>query len=480
MIAAGTERRSSRTVPMVFVGVQLGMILSTLDGTIVATALPTIGRDLGNESARSWIITGYLLAQVATMPIYGKIGDLYGRKRVFLFSLGLFTVGSVLCGAAQTLGQLVAFRCVQGLGSGGLGVLAMAIVADVVPARSLGRWLGYQGALFAIASLVGPLTGGVFVDHLSWRWAFYVNLPIAAASAFIVFDKLHVPYRRIAHAIDYVGAVLLTVSLTAVVVAASIGGREVRWTSVEIVGLFVIAAVSAGLLVMRERSASEPVLPLRMFAAPVVRIASLINVTSGALFASGIYFLPVFLQQVAGVSATKSGLLLIPFMFTTAFTTLVAGRRVEASGRYRVWPIIGSALAVVGTGLLATLSRDTSVWVAAGFGAVLGSGMGFIMQTSLLALQNGVDQRDLGVATSTALLSRMLGVTLGAAVLSAVYQDRVGATSSIAAVARAIPAVYLAGLPVAVATVVLALRLPEHALRDHTGFDPAVVDGGRE
>ncbi len=462
---------------MVFVGVQLGMILSTLDGTIVATALPTIGRDLGHESARAWIITAYLLAQVATMPIYGKVGDLYGRKRVFLFSLALFTVGSVLCGAAQTLGQLIAFRCVQGLGSGGLGVLAMAIVADVVPARSLGRWLGYQGALFAVASLIGPLTGGVFVDHLSWRWAFYVNLPIAAASAFIVFDKLHVPYRRIAHAIDYLGAVLLTASLGAVVIAASIGGRDASWTSPEIVGLFAFALACSGLLIVRERRAAEPVLPLRMFAAPVVRIASLINLTTGALFASGIYFLPVFLQQVAGVSATESGLLLIPFMFTTAFTTLVAGGRVEASGRYRIWPIVGSLLAVLGTALLATLTRDSSVWVAAGFGAVLGSGMGFIMQTSLLALQNGVDPRDLGVATSTALLSRMLGVTLGAAVLSAVYQDRVGAVNTVASVAHAIPAVYMVGLPVAVVTVVLALRLPEHALRDHTGFDPVAVDG---
>ena len=458
---------------MVFVGVQLGMILSTLDGTIVATALPTISRDLGHESARSWIITGYLLAQVATMPIYGKLGDLYGRKRVYLFSLGLFTVGSVLCGAAQSLEQLVAFRFVQGLGSGGLGVLAMAIVADVVPARSLGRWLGYQGALFAVASLVGPLTGGVFVDHLSWRWAFYVNLPLAAVSALIVIARLHVPYQRITHAVDYLGAALLTGALAAVVVAASVGGRTVEWVSVQTVGLLVFAAVCAGLLVARERRAPEPVLPLRLFAARIVRVASLINLTSGALFASGIYFIPVFLQQVAGVSATKSGLLLIPFMFTTALTTLIAGRRVERTGRYRVWPIIGSILTLLGTALLATLSHDTSVWAVAAFGAVLGSGVGFIMQTSLLAAQNGVDQRDLGVATSTALLSRMLGVTLGAAGLSAVYQANVGDIPTARAIAHAIPTVYLVGVPVALATIVLALRLPELALRDHTQFGRA-------
>ncbi len=456
---------------MVFVGVQLGMILSTLDGTIVATALPTISRDLGHESARSWIITGYLLAQVATMPIYGKLGDLYGRKRVYLFSLGIFTVGSVLCGAAQTLPQLVVFRIVQGLGAGGLGVLAMAIVADVVPARSLGRWLGYQGALFAVASLIGPLTGGVFVDHLSWRWAFYVNLPLAAVSAFIVVTRLHVPYRRVAHAVDYLGAVLLTGALGAVVIGVSIGGRTVGWGSIEVIGLGVLAAMCTALLVGRERRAAEPVLPLRMFAARVVRVASLINLTSGALFASGIYFIPVFLQEVAGVSATKSGLLLIPFMFTTAFATLIAGRQVERTGRYRVWPIIGSVLGLIGTALLATLTRESSVWLVAGFGAVLGTGMGFIMQTSLLALQNGVEHRDLGVATSTALLSRMLGVTLGAAVLSAVYQAGVSGGATVGAVAHAVSVVYLVGLPVALVTIVLALRLPEHALRDRAQYD---------
>ncbi len=456
-----------------FVGVQLGMILSTLDATIVATALPTIGRDLGHESQRSWVITAYLLGQVATMPIYGKLGDLYGRKRIYLGALGLFAVGSMLCGVAGSMDQLVAFRFVQGLGAGGLGVLAMAVVADVVPARQLGRWLGYQGALFAIASLVGPLSGGVLVDHLSWRWAFYVNLPLAVISATIVIARLHVPYRRISHAIDYLGAALLTVVLAAVVLVASIGGREVPWTSPWVIGLAAVAIGGTFAFVRRERAAREPVLPLAMLSVRVVRIASLLNVTSGALFASGIYFLPVFLQQVADVSATQSGLFLIPFMFTTAFTTLIAGRRVEATGRYRIWPIVGSLLTIVGITLLATLGETTSVWIAAAFGAVLGSGIGFIMQTSLLALQNGVEHRELGVATSTALLSRMLGVTLGAAVLSAVYQSQVGVGSSptTAAVASAIPVVYAAALPVAAVMILLALRLPEHALREHTGPD---------
>ncbi len=454
-----------------FVGVQLGMILSTLDSTIVATALPTIGRDLGDPGQRAWVITAYLLAQVATMPIYGKIGDLYGRKRIFLFALGLFTVGSMACGVAQSLPQLVAFRFLQGLGAGGLGVLAMAIVADVVPARALGRWLGYQGALFAVASLIGPLTGGLFVDHLSWRWAFYVNLPFAVLSAVIVVRTLHVPYRRLAHAIDYAGSLLLTLALGGTVLAASLGGRDVAWGSPTIVALGVLVLACLAGFVARERRAAEPVLPLRLLHERVVRVSALINVTSGALFAAGIYFLPVYLQQVAGTSATESGLLLVPFMFTTAFTTLVAGRRVERSGRYRIWPIVGSVLTVVGVGLLATLTRDGAVWIPAAFGAVLGSGIGFIMQTSLLAMQNGVPVRDLGVATSTALLGRSLGVTLGASTLAAVYQSVLADHTGAGAVTDAVNAVYLAAIPVALVTIVLALRLPEHRLREHTAHD---------
>ena len=351
------------------------------------------------------------------MPIYGKLGDLYGRKRIYLFSLGLFTFGSMLCGVAGSLEQLVAFRFVQGLGSGGLGPLAMAIVADIVPTRQLGRWLGYQGALFAVASLIGPLTGGVFVDHLSWRWAFYINLPLAAISVAIVITKLHVPYARITHAIDYLGAALLTSSIGAMVLVASIGGRRLRGarrrsSASSCSRRRVVGCSSPGSDARRSRCFRSACSRSR-----VVRIASLINVTSGALFASGIYFIPIFLQQVATVSPTRSGLLLIPFMFTTAATTLVAGRRVERTGRYRIWPIVGSVLTLAGIALLATLQQDSSVWFAAAAGAVLGSGIGFIMQTSLLALQNGVELRDLGVATSTALLSRMLGVTMGAAVL---------------------------------------------------------------
>ena len=418
------------------------------------------------------MITSYLLAQVATMPLYGKLGDLYGRKRVYIVAISIFTVGSMLSGAAGSMEQLLASRAIQGMGAGGIGALAMAIVADIVPARQLGRWLGYQGAIFAVASLIGPLTGGLFVDNLSWRWAFYVNLPFAILSITIVSLKLHYPFRSIRHALDYAGAALITRALACIVLAASLGGRSNDWTSPEVIGLVVAVVVLAILFVARERRAPEPVLPMRILGSRVVRIAAGLNTTSGATFAAGIYFIPVFVQQVKGLSATESGFLLVPFMFTTAFTTLLAGRAVERTGRYRTWPILGSVIAIGAALLLTTLGLDTPAWLIAVYGALLGAGVGFVMQTSLLALQNGAETRDLGVATSTALLSRILGSTLGVAVCSAALQSRLPAGPlGVADYADAIPAVYWAALPVTLVMLVLAIRLPQLRLRENTHFD---------
>jgi EmrB/QacA subfamily drug resistance transporter len=452
-----------RRVLLVFVGTQIGMIVSTLDGTIVATALPTIAADLGHTSDRSWVITAFLLGQVASMPLYGRLGDLYGRKRLWLFSIALFTVASMACGAAQTFTQLVVFRGLQGLGAGGLGVLAMAIVADVVPTRQLGRWLGYQGALFAVASLIGPLAGGLFVDHLSWRWAFFVNLPLALVAVAIVVSALRLPYRRTPHAVDYPGSVLLTATLIGIVLVASIG--------------FEIALIAGTLVLLvafvaNEHRAREPVVPLHLFAESISRVTGGLNFTSGALFAAGIFFLPAFWQEVADRSPTVSGLLLVPFMFMTAGTTLVAGRMVERSGRYRRWPILGGVLMTVGVALLATMGDDTPAVLAAVYGTVLGSGVGFVMQTSLLALQNSVDHRDLGSATSAALLMRILGSTIGVATFSAVFDAR------LPDYAAAIRAVYVTAIPVGLVAIVLALCLRERPLREHAQFATDVVEIG--
>ena len=448
---------------LIFVGLQIGMIVSTLDGTIVATALPTIVDELGERDLRAWVINAFQIGQVATIPLYGKFGDLYGRKKLFLFAISVFTLASMLCGAAQTMTQLVVFRALQGVGAGGLGVLAMAVVADIVPSRQLGRWLGYQGALFALASLVGPLVGGLFVDHLSWRWGFFVNLPLTLLSIGIVVAALRLPYRRIPHAIDVPGSTLLTATLVVIVLVASAGGHA---------GLVALGLVLGALFFVQERRAREPVVPLHLFRSPISRVTAGLNFTSGAMFASGIYFLPIFWQDVRGLTPTRSGLLLIPFMFTTAGATLVAGRMVERSGRYRTWPILGGALMTAGALALATLGDGTPALLAAAYGAVLGTGVGCVMQTSLLALQNSVDHRDLGAATSSAMLSRILGATIGVATFSAIYE----ALRDSGPVVDALRAMYLAAVPVAVVATLLALRLQEHPLREDAQFATEIVE----
>jgi MFS family permease len=446
---------AGRRLVVVFVGLQLGMILSTIDGTIVATALPSIARDLGGVSRISWVITAYFLAQVASLPLMGKLGDLYGRRRLFFVALGLFTAGSMLCGLSQSINQLLAARALQGLGGGGLGTLAMAIVADIVPARQLPRWLGYQGAIFAVSSIIGPLAGGLFVDQLTWRWAFYVNVPIAAVAFLVVAVTLHLPYRRLPHAMDYGGAALLTGALVCFVVAATAAGGEGS-SPVALVLVLVFAVVALGtLFVWRERRASEPIVPMRLFANPVVRVVAAMNVTS----------------------ALESGLLLVPIMFGAAFGTLVAGRRVERVGRYRGWPIAGSVLMTAGVLLLATLREDTPPAVALVYGGVLGLGVGFVMQTSLLALQNSVEHRDLGIATSTALLCRILGGAIGPPVFGAVLNAGLphDGPRNAAAFADALPPVFLAAVPIGILAVWIALRLQERPLREHAHFGPEAV-----
>ncbi len=469
---------TNRGFVIVFVGLQIGMMVSGIDGTIVATALPSIVRDLGGVSGIAWVVTAYLLFQVATMPLYGKIGDVYGRKRVLLFAIALFTLGSMACGLAQTMPELLVARVVQGLGGGGLPVLGMAILGDLIPPRQLGRWLGYQGMLFAVAVIAGPLIGGLFVDHLSWRWAFFVNVPFALASVLILIPRLHLPHRRIEHAIDYLGSALLTLGLAALVVLATAGGKDVDWVSPES-GALAIVLVGCGVaFVWRERHAAEPFVPLRLFQNPVVRIAAPVNFTSGLLFYLGVFFLPVFFQEVAGVDATESGLLLIPFMIGTAMATTFAGRRVERTGRYRAWPIVGGFVMTLGVLALTTVGLDTAVAAVAAMGTIVGIGIGFAMQTSILAVQNAVDLSDMGMGTSTALLARTLGGTVGTPLLGAVLAAGLPAHDATAAqYADALPWVFAAAVPVGLLAIVFGFRLPHRSLRDTGAFD-AVVEPG--
>ena len=473
-----SEQQTFRRTLVVFVGLQLGQVMSSIDGTIVATALPTIAGDIGGFSRSTWVVTGYALAMVASMPIYGKLGDLYGRRRVLLVAIGIFLAGSLACGAAQSMDQLLVARFVQGLGGGGLGAVAMATVADIVPARQLGRWLGYQGVIYAVASAVGPVVGGLFVEHLSWRWAFLINLPIGVLAAAIVSTRLRLAYRRVPHAIDWSGSILLTTGLALFVLLATLGGREIPWGSGRAIAAAVGIGVLAVLFVRRERRAPEPVLPLTLFANPVLRTAAGINFTSGMLLWCGIFFVPQLAQEVLGVSPTRSGLVLMPLMFGAAFGTLVTGRLVARTGCYRAWPIIGSVLMAVAMALLASLGQSSTVLAAALSALLLGTGAGFVMQPSLLAAQNGVEPRELGTATSTALLFRTLGNTVGIPIFGGIVNAGLAGTDLAAVdVADALRPVFLLAVLVGVVSTAVALRLPERPLREHTAFDePPVVE----
>lgn len=452
---------------LVFVGLQMGQVMSSLDGTIVATALPSIVDDIGGRSRAPLVVVAYTLAVVASMPLYGKLGDLHGRRRVFLVAIATFLVASMLCGAAQSMEQLLAARFVQGIGGGGLGVLSMATLADIVPARKLGRWLGYQGVVYAVASLLGPLAGGLFVEHLSWRWAFFVNLPVGLVSAGIVASALHLRVRPVRHRLDYPGAVLLTAALAALVVLATRAGHGLPWRSFEATALGLALVGLTCAFVAVERRAAEPVLPLWLLREPVMRAAVGINFTSGLLLWCALFFVPLFLQEVLAVTPTRSGLVLMPLMFGAALGTLITGRFVERSGRYRAWPIAGGLLASVGVALLAALGTSSPAVLAAPLVLLLGTGVGFAMQPSLLAAQNAIAHEHLGIATSTALLFRSLGNTIGTPILGGVLAARLpGDAAGPADYAAALRLVFLTALPVGLLSVLVATRLRDRPLRD--------------
>jgi EmrB/QacA subfamily drug resistance transporter len=459
-----------RRVVIVFIGLQLAMVMSSLDGTIVATALPTITRDIGGFSLVTWVATVYLLAQVVSMPLYGKLGDQLGRKRILLTAVVLFVIGSMACGLAQTMHELLIARFVQGIGSGGLGVVSMAVTADIIPAKQLGRWMGYQGVAFAVASLLGPLVGGLFVDYLSWRWAFYINLPIGLAALAILGTQLHVPYRRQTHSLDWLGALLIMITLSAFTVLASIGGTDFGWTSAESFA-FVVVIIGAGAsFVFWERRVAEPVLPLRLFADPVIRGNVGINLTSGLLLFCGIYFVPLYMQEVHKISPTVSGLVLIPVMFGAAFGTLLSGRRVERGGRIKPWPIVGAGFAIGGMALLSLLTKSTPTALVALFVLLVGIGAGFMMQPSLLAVQNAAMPADLGTATATGLLFRMLGSTIGVPIFGGLINSRLGdGPRNPTTFAHALSPVFLAAVFVAIAAFIIAVWTPGRALKDHIG-----------
>ncbi|MDG4860471.1 MDR family MFS transporter [Streptomyces sp. T-3] len=409
---------------LVVLGLLLGIILATLDGTIVGTALPTIVGDLGGLDQLSWVITAYLLTTAVSTPIWGKLGDLYGRKGSYLASIVLFLVGSVLCGLAQDMGQLITFRAVQGLGAGGLFVGALSLIGTLLTPAEAGRSQALIGVMMPVALLGGPLLGGFLTDQLDWRWVFYVNIPVGAVALAIIGLKVRLRSERIKARIDLAGVGLLTGAILALTLLGSWGGTTYAWTSPQILGLGVVAAGALAAFVRVERRAVEPVIPPRLFRDRNFSVAQVLSFVTGAAMMAGASYLPQYMQFVQGTSSTESGLLLIPLMLGMIGAQLLIGRRVAEGGGYRVYPIAGGALATVGALALLLLGLDTAVWVASCLTLVLGVGVGCLMQPSMLITMNSAEPRDMGAASGTQTLLRTVGGSLGVAVLGSVFASR--------------------------------------------------------
>ncbi len=408
---------------LVFSGLLLVMLVAALDSTIVSTALPTIAGDLGGLQHISWVATAYLLGQTIVTPLYGKIGDLYGRKRVLQGALVLFLIGSALCGAAQSMTELIAFRGIQGLGGGGLMVLSQAAIGDVVPPSERGRYSGFFGAIFGVATVIGPLLGGFLTTNLSWRWIFYVNLPVGVIAIAVLAITLP-SGERTKRRVDYAGTALLGGSLTALVLATSLGGNAYDWGSGFILGMGIASVALLAAFIFVERRSPEPVLPPSLFRNNVIVTTGAVGLIVGFALLGSVTYLPTFLQVVNGVSPTASGLQLLPLMGGLLVMSIITGQIVTRTGRYRPFPIIGTAVMALGLYLLSTMDEHSSRGSQILFMLVLGMGLGLVMQVLVLAAQNAVSYEQLGVATSSATLFRLIGSALGTAVLGAVFSNR--------------------------------------------------------
>jgi EmrB/QacA subfamily drug resistance transporter len=458
-----TSETDRRSLVAPFAALLLAMLLASLDQTIVSTALPTIVGDLGSINDLSWVVTAYLLTSTVSTPLWGRISDLYGRKQLFLGAIVLFVGASALCGAAQSLTELVACRALQGIGAGGLMTLAMAIVGDLVSPRERGRYQGYIQMVFVLASVAGPLLGGVFVDQLSWRWVFYVNLPIGAVALLLASRALpRASGSGTEHRVDYTGAALLSAGISALILLTVWGGQQHPWTSPLILALGAGSVLALAGFVTCERRAAEPLLPPRLFASRSFVLVCIVLFLSTCAFFAAIVFLPVYLQVVTGVGATKSGLLLLPLLLGATTSAMLSGRLIAKTGHYKRFPVAGLALMSVGLFGLSQLDADSGRLLAALWMVVFGFGFGSVGQVLVLVVQNGAERRDMGIATASSNLFRALGGSIGAAGFGAIFDARLNHTH---AVAEALHAVFAVGAGVALLGLLVVLLLEETPLR---------------